>query len=158
MRVRVKGFEALLDAYAVWEGEVYFLSLVGSREAVRAILAAWVRGGEDLFIGNTRYEGYWGSGRRFRVERLAGKHYHGIGYKEGHYYAREEDPKAERLWVSRNYGVPIPEEKGIWRDVRAHLLMEGHRVVALRNPSGYWESLEIKRILSRLREAAAAVL
>jgi len=154
--VRVKGFEVLLDAFATWEEEVFFLSLVGPREAVRAVLAAWVRGSEDLFIGGKRYPGRWRSERRFRVERLAGKHYHGIGWVPGHYYARKEDEKAERLWVSRTYGVPIPEEKGIWKDVRAHLLMEGHGVVALRDPSDYWESREIKRILSRLGKKAPA--
>jgi hypothetical protein len=149
--VRFKGQEVLLDAYAAVEDYIYFLSVVGPREAVRAVLAAWVRGGEDLFVKGERYPGRWSPDRRFRVERLAGKSYHGIGYVEGHYYAREADEKAERLWVSRAYGVPIPEEKGIWQDVRALLLMEGWNMVGLRAP-GYLDALEIKGILKRLKD------
>jgi hypothetical protein len=149
--VRFKGQEVLLDAYAAVEDYIYFLSVVGPREAVRAVLAAWVRGGEDLFVKGERYPGRWSPDRRFRVERLAGKSYHGIGYVEGHYYAREADEKAERLWVSRAYGVPIPEEKGIWQDVRELLLMEGWNMVGLRAP-GYLDALEIKGILKRLKD------
>jgi hypothetical protein len=148
--VRVKGQEVLLDAYAAVEDYIYFLSVVGPREAVRAVLAAWTRGGEDLFVKGERYPGRWSPGKRFKVERLTGKSYHGIGYVEGHYYAREADEKAERLWVSRAVGVPIPEEKGIWRDVRALLLMEGWNMVGLRTP-GYLDDLEIKDILKRLK-------
>jgi hypothetical protein len=86
---------------------------------------------------------------------LAGKGYHGIGWVEGHYYAREADEKAERLWVSRAFGVPIPEEKGIWRDVRNLLLMEGWNMVGLRAP-GYLDILEIKDTLKRLKEESPA--
>jgi hypothetical protein len=90
------------------------------------------------------------------VERLAGKSYHGIGYVEGHYYAREADEKAERLWVSRAYGVPIPEEKNIWQDVRALLLMKGWNMVGFRAP-GYLDELKIKGFLERLKEEKEAV-
>jgi len=155
--VRFKGQEVLLDAYATVEDTIYFLSVVGPREAVRAVLAAWVRGGEDLFVKGKRYPGRWSPDRRFRVERLAGKSYHGVGYVEGHYYAREADEKAERLWVSRAYGVPIPEEKGIWQDVRALLLMEGWNMVGLRAP-GYLDNLKIGDFLKRLKEEEVAVL
>jgi len=147
---RVKGQEVLLDAYTAVEDYIYFLSVVGPREAVRAVLAAWIRGGEDLFVKGERYPGRWAPGKRFKVERLAGKSYHGIGYVGGHYYAREADEKAERLWVSRAVGVPIPEEKGIWQDVRALLLMEGWNMVGLRAP-GYLDALEIKDMLKRLK-------
>jgi hypothetical protein len=56
-----------------------------------------------------------------------------------------------RLWVSRALGVPIPEEKGIWKDARSLLLMEGWNMVGLRVP-GYLDVLEIKDMLKRLKE------
>ncbi|AFH40180.1 hypothetical protein [Thermus thermophilus] len=135
VRARFEGLEALVEAYALEEGRLVFLSLVGPREAVRGILAAWAKG-ESLSLytprGLKRAWSGWGR-KTFATTRLEGGLHHGIGRHVGYYFAREEDPRAERLWASRAAEVPIPE--AVWGAVREEIALEAYRVVALARPN-----------------------
>jgi hypothetical protein len=134
-RARFEGLEALVDAYALENGRLVFLSLVGPREAVRGILAAWAKGEiVSLYTpqGVKRAWSGWGQ-KTFATTRLEGGLHHGVGRLLGYYFAREEDPKAERLWASRAAEVPIPE--AVWGAVREEIALEAYRMVALARPS-----------------------
>ncbi len=140
--VKHRGLVAFLDA-AVWrEGHPVFLSLVGSREAVRGILAALLlEEGITLVLPEATLSlsprGKGGSA----VTRVRGG-YHGVfweGEPGGYYVARKEDPHLEALWASRALGKPIPPSW--WPALRPRLLLPSHGAVGLRPPEEgeYWE-------------------
>lgn len=145
MKAHYEGLEALVEAYAKEGKTLYFLSLVGPRESVRGILAAWAKGREIRLDGEAFFS-HWG-GKGFMVERLARGTYHGIGYAKGLYYAREEDERRERLWASRKAEFPIPKE--VWEELRPKLLLEGKGVVTLLPPSRYQVEELLRRVESR---------
>lgn len=109
------GVRVLLEAAAwrkpAWSDEacLLFLSVVGPREAVRAVLAAWashrlltgfVAG--RLLKGSREYEKV-----HYATVKLPGNLYHGVGWTEGYYFARERDDRKAALWLSRQAEAPV---------------------------------------------------
>ena len=88
-------------------------------------------GGQKPRLTRQAWSG-WGR-KTFATTRLEGGLHHGIGRHVGYYFAREEDPRAERLWASRAAEVPIPE--AVWGAVREEIALEAYRVVALARPN-----------------------
>lgn len=142
MIARHKGMQALVEAYAVSKyRELYLISLVGSRESVRGILAAWSSHTPVYLDGDKVRPVY--ANKTLRDVKLSHGVYHGLGYTQGLYYAQNSDPQEERLWASRQSGIPIPLE--VWEDLRAELALEGMGVVALLAPNEH----QVRRVLEQ---------
>ena len=109
------GAKVLLEAAAwkpSWDGKtafLVFLSVVGPREAVRAVLAGWATGKSlSLHLEGKALQGERGGyGKtRYATHRL-GRLYHGVGWVEGYFYARERDDRKAALWLSRQAEAPV---------------------------------------------------
>jgi hypothetical protein len=107
------------------------------------VLAAWAKG-EDILVEGQRYSAPYRP-KSFRSVQLGSNVYHGIGYVKGYYFAKAPEPYRERLWVSRQAEIPIPEE--VWPEIRESLRLEGYRAVGLEEPNKY-------RVLETIQRAA----
>ncbi len=56
MHIRAAGFGAAVDAYAADESELWFLSLLGNRDSIRALWARLVKG-EMAYLGTDQFSG-----------------------------------------------------------------------------------------------------
>ena len=144
MYASYKGLRVQVEAMVCnkWQ-TCYLLSVVGPREAVRGVLAAWAKG-ENVLIEGQRYSAPYRP-KSFRSAQLGANVAHGIGYVKGCYFAREPEPYRERLWASRQAEVPIPEE--IWPEIRESLRLEGYRALGLEVPNK-------DRVLEAIQKAA----
>jgi len=143
------GLVAWTDAL-VWQflyeearsGSLYLASLVGSREATRAIAAALARG-ESVWIfpedGPPIRAGMAsGGGVRIRSASL-GKAHHVIVHDDRLHQRfavfRERDDRALALWLSRRLGLPVPPD---WiPDLEATISLPAHGVRAYRELMRY---------------------
>jgi hypothetical protein len=144
MYASYKGLRVQVEAmvYNKWKS-CYLLSVVGPREAVRGVLAAWAKG-EYILVEGQRYSAHY-QPKSFRTVQLYSNICHGIGHVKGCYFARAQEPYRERLWASRQAEIPIPEE--VWPEIRESLRLEGYRAVGLEEPNKY-------RVLEVIQKAA----
>jgi len=143
MYASYKGLQVQVEAMVYKWQRCYLLSVIGPREAVRGVLAAWAKG-KDILVEDRRYSAPYQL-RSFCTAQLHPNVYHGIGYVKGYYFARAPEPYRERLWASRQAELPIPEE--IWPEIRESLRLEGYRAVGLEAPIRY-------RVLEAIQQAA----
>lgn len=149
MYASYKGLRVQVEAVVYKRQKCYLLSLVGPREAVRGVLAAWAKG-DNIIIEGQRYSAPYQS-KSFRTVQLCSNVYHGIGYAKGYYFAKAPEPYRERLWVSRQAELPIPEE--VWPEIRENLRLEGYRAVGLEAPNRY-KVMEVIQQAAQRRKVA----
>jgi hypothetical protein len=84
--IRVAGFHASVDACAQDEGQIWFLSVLGSQQAVRAIWARLVKG-ETAYLAEDEFAGgrpcwlareAWGPWRFYSARLPSGSAHHGM--------------------------------------------------------------------------------
>lgn len=138
------GAKVLLEAAAwkpSWDGKtafLHFLSVVGPREAVRAVLAGWATGKSlSVHLEGKALQGERGGyGKtRYATHRL-GRLYHGVGYEEGYYFARERDDRKAALWLSRKVEAPVHPD---WVErLLPEIGLQTYRMFALA-PLSWWK-------------------
>jgi hypothetical protein len=139
MHMRAAGFGAAVDAYARDEGELWFLSMLGNQQSVRALWARLVKG-EMAYLSSEQYAGgvpCWLAREarrewRFHSARLPGTGaYHGMLVPNAALYAterqdflllarnEEEAPALHYRFLNRRLDVPLHPAWSGWLWERA---------------------------------------
>lgn len=139
MHIRAAGFGAAVDAYAADESELWFLSLLGNRDSIRALWARLVKG-EMAYLGADQYDGggpCWLASAargqfRLHITRLpaTGAH-HALLVPDAALYAteqqdfvllcrtEEEAPLLHYRFLNRRLDLPLHPAWGEWLWERA---------------------------------------
>jgi hypothetical protein len=132
--IRAAGFHANVDACAQDEGQIWFLSMLGSQQAVRAIWARLVKGetaylAEDEFAGGTACwlaREAWGTWRFHSARLPSGSAHHGMLVPGLAAYAAEqrdfllvlrdglEAPALHYRFVNRRADLPLHASWDAW--------------------------------------------
>ena len=134
MIIRAAGFTATVDACAQDGGQLWFLSLLGSQQAVRALWARLVKG-ETAYLGEDELTGgspcwlareAWGTWRFHGCRLPSGSAYHGMLVPEMAAYAcdrqeflllaRSEDeaPALHYRFLNRRLDLPLYQTWAAW--------------------------------------------
>jgi len=132
--IRAAGFTATVDACAQDGGQLWFLSLLGSQQAVRALWARLVKG-ETAYLGDDELTGgspcwlareAWGTWRFHGCRLPSGSAYHGMLVPELAAYAcdrqeflllaRSEDeaPALHYRFLNRRLDLPLHQTWAAW--------------------------------------------
>ncbi len=133
LTIRAGGFTATVDGCARGGNELWFLSMLGHQQAVRAIWARLVKG-ETAFLGSTELGGEpsplareaWGTWRFTGMRLPSGSAYHGMLISEIAAYAtdrldflllvREQDDAAQLhfRFLARRLDLPLHPSWAEW--------------------------------------------
>ncbi len=133
LTIRAGGFTATIDGCARGGNELWFLSMLGHQQAVRAIWARLVKG-ETAFLGSTELGGEptplareaWGTWRFTGMRLPSGSAYHGVLIPEIAAYAtdrldflvlvREQDDAAQLhfRFLARRLDLPLHPSWAEW--------------------------------------------
>jgi len=139
MHIRAAGFGAAVDAYAADESELWFLSLLGNRDSIRALWARLVKG-ETSYLAADQFSGgvpRWLAGSvrgqcRLHIARLpaSGAH-HALLVSDAALYAterpdflllcrtQEEAPLLHYRFLNRRVDLPLHPAWSAWLWERA---------------------------------------
>lgn len=134
LTIRIAGFTATVDACARDDGQVWFLSLLGNQQSVRALWARLVKG-ETAYLSEDEFGGgspcwlaaeAWGTWRFYAARLPSGAAYHGLLVPELAAYAgdrqeflllaRSEDevPALHYRFLNRRLDLPLHPSWAAW--------------------------------------------
>ena len=134
LTIRIAGFTATVDACARDDGQVWFLSLLGNQQSVRALWARLVKG-ETAYLSEDEIGGgspcwlaseAWGTWRFYAARLASGAAYHGMLVPEVAAYAcdrgdflllaRREDeaPALHYRFLNRRLDLPLHPSWAGW--------------------------------------------
>ena len=132
--IRIAGFTATVDACARDDGQVWFLSLLGNQQSVRAIWARLVKG-ETAYLSEDEVGGgspcwlaaeAWGTWRFYSARLPSGAAYHGLLVPELAAYAcdrrdflllartEHEAPPLHYRFLNRRLDLPLHPSWAAW--------------------------------------------
>jgi len=134
LTIRAAGFTATVDACAQDEGQLWFLSLLGSQQSVRALWARLVKG-ETAYLSQDELTGgspcwlareAWGTWRFHGCRLPSGSAYHGMLVPEMAAYlldgreflllarSEKEAPALHHLFLNRRVDLPLHPSWAAW--------------------------------------------
>lgn len=145
LNIHLGGFSAIVDACARRESEVWFISLLGAQQAVKAIWARLVKGETAYLSGTDSAGGYpcwlareaWGTWRFHQMRLPSGAAHHGMLVPDLAAYraerreflllarANEEAPPLHYRFLNRRIDLPLHPSWCDWLWERALANGEG---------------------------------